>query len=172
MATLKSLVDETSNIKDELVECYDNLKNNLIEKGVECSEDDKMLSLINRVKDLTNYKAFPGTSVVLATRPNRYTCPSSYAHFYNYTVEHSGGLRITWYMKNNVNGSASNKAFIKFNLVRNGVTIQTFERSHHDSTLTQDFVGIHAGDIIQFFGKTNYNPYGYIQDISITCDIP
>ena len=171
MATLKSLVDETTNIKNELVECYDNLKNNLIEKGVECSEDDKMLSLINRVKDLTNYKAFPGTSIVLATRPNRYTCSSSYAHFYNYTVVHGGGLRIKWYMENYVNGNSGNKVFIKFNLVRNGEIIQTVERSHYQATLTQDFVGILAGDIIQFFGRTNYDPYGYIQDISITCNI-
>ena len=51
MATLKSLVDETTNIKDELVECYTNLKNNLIKKGVECSDSDKMPNLIDKVKD-------------------------------------------------------------------------------------------------------------------------
>ena len=49
MATLKSLVDETTNIKDELIECHNNLKNNLIKKGVECSEDAKMSSLIDEV---------------------------------------------------------------------------------------------------------------------------
>ena len=49
MATLKSLVDETGNIKNELVECHTNLKNNLIAKGVECSDTDKMPSLINKV---------------------------------------------------------------------------------------------------------------------------
>ena len=51
MATLKSLVDETTNIKNELKECHTNLKNNLIEKGVECSDTDKMLSLIGKVKN-------------------------------------------------------------------------------------------------------------------------
>lgn len=57
MTTLKSLVDETTNIKDELVECHTNLKNNLIEKGVECSDADKMPTLINKVNDVetTNY---------------------------------------------------------------------------------------------------------------------
>ena len=49
MATLKSLVDETTNIKDELIECHNNLKNNLIKKGVECSNSDKMPSLIDEV---------------------------------------------------------------------------------------------------------------------------
>ena len=53
MATLKSLVDETSNIKDELVTCYTNLKNNLIAKGAECCEDDKMSSLISKINEMT-----------------------------------------------------------------------------------------------------------------------
>ena len=52
MATLKSLVDETTNIKNELVECHTNLKNTLIEKGVECSDTDKMLSLVNKAGNI------------------------------------------------------------------------------------------------------------------------
>lgn len=52
MTTLKNLVDETTNIKDELVECHNNLKNNLIEKGVECSDTDKISSLIDKVNDI------------------------------------------------------------------------------------------------------------------------
>ena len=52
MATLKTLVDETTNIKNELKECYSNLKNNLVEKGVECSDSDKMSSLIDKVNEL------------------------------------------------------------------------------------------------------------------------
>ena len=59
MATLKSLVDETTNIKNELVECYTNLKNNLIKKGVECSDSDKMSSLINKVDELYNVYGKP-----------------------------------------------------------------------------------------------------------------
>ena len=171
MATLKNLVDETTNIKDELVECHTTLKNNLIEKGVECSEEDKMLDLINMVKDLSNYKSIAGTSMVLAAQPSKYTCPASYTHFYSYEIKFSGGLRVTWYMQNFVNGNSAYKAHLKFELVRNNVVIKTFEHKHHASTLTQDFTDIHKGDIIKFFGGTNYNPYGYIQDISITCDL-
>ena len=52
MATLKSLVNETTNIKNELVECHATLKNNLIEKDVECSEDDKLAVLVDKVKDM------------------------------------------------------------------------------------------------------------------------
>ena len=50
MATLKSLVDETGNIKNELAECHANLKNNLIAKGVECGDNDKMSSFFLEAK--------------------------------------------------------------------------------------------------------------------------
>ena len=53
MTTLKKLVDETTNIKDELVTCHTNLKNNLITKGVECSDADKLSSLVNKVGEIS-----------------------------------------------------------------------------------------------------------------------
>ena len=59
MATLKSLVDETTNIKNELKICHSNLKNNLIEKGVKCSATDKMSNLIDKVSLLDNYVPNP-----------------------------------------------------------------------------------------------------------------
>lgn len=52
MATLKQLVDETTNIKNDIVTCHTNLKNNLIDKGVECSEADKMQTLVDKVKEI------------------------------------------------------------------------------------------------------------------------
>ena len=55
MATLKNLVDETTNIKNEIVECRDNLRQTLVEKGVECSDSDKMSSLIDKVDSLGDY---------------------------------------------------------------------------------------------------------------------
>lgn len=52
MATLKQLVNETTKIKNELITCHSNLKGNLIEKGVECSNTDKLLSLANKVGEI------------------------------------------------------------------------------------------------------------------------
>ena len=52
MTTLKNLVDETTNIKNELVECYTNLKNNLNAKGVDVFDSDKMSSLVDKVGDI------------------------------------------------------------------------------------------------------------------------
>lgn len=52
MATLSQLVAETTNIKNELITCHTNLKNNLIEKGVECSDADKLLNLVGKVGEI------------------------------------------------------------------------------------------------------------------------
>ena len=58
MATLKQLVDETTNIKNELKTCHANLKTNLIDKGVECSDTDKLLRLANKVGEIELGKKF------------------------------------------------------------------------------------------------------------------
>lgn len=55
MTTLKSLVDETTNIKNELVECHSNLSNILTSKNVEVSEEDKMSDLIGKVDLFDEY---------------------------------------------------------------------------------------------------------------------
>lgn len=49
MTTLKSLVDETTNIKNEIVECHSNLSSILTSKNVEVLEEDKMSDLIGKV---------------------------------------------------------------------------------------------------------------------------
>ena len=58
MATLKSLVDETSSIKDELKACHSNLKNTLIEKGLDCSDNDKMIDLVEKVNETQYIKGY------------------------------------------------------------------------------------------------------------------
>lgn len=84
MSTLKQLADETTNIKNELKTCHANLKNNLIEKSIECSSTDKLLSLVNKVGEIelgkkwatgkaqTNTTNFKGTITVsgLSFRPS------------------------------------------------------------------------------------------------------
>ena len=60
MSTLKQLVDETTNIKNELITCHANLKNNLIEKSIECSSTDKLLSLVNKVGEIRTVKYASG----------------------------------------------------------------------------------------------------------------
>lgn len=55
MTTLKSLVDETTNIKNEIVECHSNLSSILASKNIEVSEEDKISDLIGKVDLLGEY---------------------------------------------------------------------------------------------------------------------
>lgn len=52
MATLNQLVTQTTDIKNTLISCHTNLKNNLEENGIVCSDTDKMPTLIEKVKNL------------------------------------------------------------------------------------------------------------------------
>lgn len=56
MSTLKQLVDETTNIKNELVECHTNLKDSLMDKGVEVNSDDKLRDLVNKTNLINGSK--------------------------------------------------------------------------------------------------------------------
>lgn len=108
MSTLKQLVDETTNIKNELITCHANLKNNLIEKGVECSDTDKLLSLVGKVGEIELGKKwasgehivnFPSTFVYsveidlsnLSFIPSIVVCELKNIQVWNST----GGLTIT-----------------------------------------------------------------------------
>ena len=52
MTTLKSLVDETTKIKNELRTCHANLKNNLASKNVSISNTDKLSNLIDKITNI------------------------------------------------------------------------------------------------------------------------
>ena len=108
MSTLKQLVDETTNIKNELKTCHANLKSNLIDKGVECSDTDKLLRLANKVGEIELGKKwasgeyivnFPSTFVYsveidlsnLSFTPSVVVCEFENIEVWNST----GGLTIT-----------------------------------------------------------------------------
>ena len=111
MATLKNLVDETTNIKNELATCHTNLKNNLISKGVECSDADKMSSLIDKVNE------FPSFPVYIAGDTNcifnleaisRTTLTYKKGILYNLHAWFSGSIRFNFSSFANANTNNSN----------------------------------------------------------------
>lgn len=108
MSTLKQLVDETTNIKNELKTCHTNLKSNLMKKGVECSDTDKLLNLVGKVGEIELGKKwangehivnFPSTFVYsveidlsnLSFIPSVVVCELKNIQVWNST----GGLTIT-----------------------------------------------------------------------------
>lgn len=53
MSTLKQLVDETTLIKNDLVNCRNTLESNLLDKDIEVVPGAKMSTLIDKVGDIT-----------------------------------------------------------------------------------------------------------------------
>ena len=153
MATLKSLVDETTNIKNELVECHNNLKNNLIEKGVECSDTDKMSNLIDNVASIHGYKiteidtgieAIPiqyGTDGTF----NKYTSKTESIHC---TLDTSEKI-VDGYYNITINGyNKSNNYKGTVNIYVNDVIVSSFSFSSQSATSVTNKILLNEGDII------------------------
>lgn len=67
MSTLKSLVDETTNIKNELVTCHTDLKTILTDKSIDLTGNEKLLDLISEVGNISNKKWANGTAKFINT---------------------------------------------------------------------------------------------------------
>lgn len=86
MATLSSLVAETTTIKNNLTNCHTNLKNILKEKGVSVSSSDKMTDLIKKVKSISTGLSWDEKGI--SSRLDRYYDYSrgSVSHTFNFDV--------------------------------------------------------------------------------------
>ena len=176
MATLKSLVDETGNIKNELVECHTNLKNNLIAKGVECSEDDKMSSLIDKVDSISTRKYGCGFFKTVYSIPETtYGTGTNIAG--TYTVdskdEYVDCVKITFTNSRGTNmDSSSWDTYVYVKL--NGETIASSRATYKNSELSDIvLICLKRGDIIRVetYSQNNYAcdmeftvSFGYISE--------
>ena len=52
MATLKQLVDETTNIKNDILTCHAKLKTKLMDKYIEVLDTDKLIDMINKIEEI------------------------------------------------------------------------------------------------------------------------
>ncbi|MBP3915910.1 hypothetical protein [Clostridium sp.] len=172
MATLKNLVNETTNIKNELKTCHTNLKNNLSSKGVECSATDKMSTLIDKVSSLkTISKPICGDNFTFFIDNNEYTITSIGTKVITkHVLKLSGDVRVSFYIKSN---SYLSGCTIR---VRNGDEIK-FEKyvSHYTSTYTKysfDIIDVKEGYLIEFeIEKPGSNAKPFVKECKISCDI-
>lgn len=136
------------------------LKNNLVAKGVECSDNDKMLSLIDRVgkiKMLPNI--IPGNSNTMYYEDvNKSSTNTSYTKIHQADpFKFDGNYRIYTYHKR-TNG-ASGTQYLYFKIIRNGVSIYTSEVFTTSSTAelqsVEDVNNVEIGDVIEFYTKSS-----------------
>ena len=171
MATLKSLVDETTNIKNELIECHGNLKNILISKYVECTDNDKLSSLIAKIPTLkvqTNVP-IPGTAIQLYYRPNE---KSANKETIVDTFEYSG-IEGSIKMQFQLQGANANGTYGYVKIERGGVivydeTVTVKSSSYVKCSLDLD---VKNGDIITLSQKHSQGSYYcYTKEVLISCD--
>ena len=156
MATLKSLVDETNNIKNELKTCHTTLKNNLIAKGVECSEDDKMSSLVDKVNGLIVIKepVSPGDNFFVVYDKNEYYA-SDQPVFVSPAIKLKGSYRVLF----DCGSQSGYRLTYRVQHVRGTAVIKQQDYSHTlegMTTKTYDFTNVVKGDIFKFYVIGNH----------------
>ena len=175
MATLKTLVDETTNIKNELVICHSKLKNNLIGKGVECSDTDKMSSLINKVNSLyVVVNNGVGDNYYIFRDKTKYITAPTEKLISTYTFEIDGDFRIyANFQEYNSSGGGRYKAVLK----RNGEEVNTVEfliSSSSSGETSANILNVKVGDKLEFYARNYYNNKGYrgyLTQWGICCDM-
>lgn len=173
MATLKNLVDETTSIKNELVTCHTNLKNNLITKGVECSDADKLSSLVNKVGEIsTAVIVEPSDNVLmeLGSIKNYVTVqipPNSTKKQFTFTSTFKGSIRFL-VVFNSATGNIDG-VFLKNDLI-----MKTITGNLNTNTMSFDFSDVNVGDILCFGFKnkiTNADKFASVSKWEIRGDL-
>lgn len=185
MSTLKQLVNETTNIKNELITCHANLKNNLTEKGENISDDEKLLSLINKVKDLSKIEVTAGDETPFCNLGGAYgTVSTEYKTIRSFTIPTDGAFRIKSYTCFNgaFTSTSNGDNYMKFVIQTNGVDVwESEEISNSAGTqatpkyLTADSIHVKKGSILMIKTKAIGNsnmPTGLInKSLSVTGNI-
>ena len=174
-ATLFDVVERIELLNELKQEEKNILKNNLIEKGVECSDNDKMSTLINKINKLPLVEVMSGDKCVIeeiegdtdSTTSSNYQLVRSYS-----PIKLGGSYRvvIVYYA-----ASTSTICGGKVEVIRNGKIINSKEGTATNSrspVLYLDIDNVKKGDKLNIY----YNRAGtlgscYTRSHKITCDI-
>lgn len=116
-STLKELVDETGLIKNDLVNCRNNLKNNLSAKGMDVSGTDKMQVLVDKVNEIEVEKYnFPLKPKTLVTNNRVINMPTFY---YSKAIDFSENFRYGIASFSTSSAGFGNYNIAKFDLKEN-----------------------------------------------------
>lgn len=178
MATLKNLVDETTNIKNELKTCHTNLVNNLSAKGVSVSSGDKLGDLVDKVIDIYSPRAIAGDSNKIWNYSSTSTSTSSYSYktvttFDGFLIK--GSYRVKFLLSSLV---SANRGVCKIehkrgsNVINEKIVYASYNNDQYISFVL-DFEDIEKGDNIVFYHKLENNSGGtsHLTGFGIYCDL-
>ena len=173
MATLKSLVNETTNIKNELKTCHTNLKDNLISKGVTILNSDKMINLSDKIKLLRVISNIPtgGESNLLYQYTNTFThkgdiegkmCEFTY-------TGNNGTVRLSTEIRSYASKYITD-VIIRITRNGNSFIVNTLTRKGTSYTLYSCDIDVLDGDIISVGVKTEPYYECNVTNLKITYD--
>lgn len=155
MATLKNLVDETTNIRNEIANCYSNLKTNLTNRNVEVLNSDKLSSLISKVLDIKTYQKVAGTEKVYMSDSNEYLSSNTSSFEKLKTYEINDSFSSARFNFTNTSGGGS----IKCEYVQDGKILRTTQYNAGTPDITFDMSNVKKGDKVVFYGKATGSGY-------------
>ena len=174
MATLKQLVDKTTNIKNELKTCHANLKANLIDKGVEVQNDAKIGDLIGNVKNIQTVRGIVKGEGIIYKKDEIETFTSNKKTPYiEYTMRSHGIITASYLGWSNI----SNTTYADIIVERNGVTI--FTKTLDTSSANESYPGrasvviadVVEGDVVKFlFAKHEWADWYKVKECRIKGD--
>ena len=166
MATLKNLVDETTNIKNELKTCHTNLKNNLVEKGVEISSRDKLSTLVDKVGEIKQAVKIIASDEIQIYSDTE-TLKGSSKDTDKYIFHCVGSARCSFKFKSNTTQWID--AYITL-YNKDGISKEqaSFRTNGSYLTAVKDFENIELFDYVIFSLSTHSYAYGYDRIVSCT----
>ena len=120
MATLKNLIDETTDIKNEIVECKDTLKQILVNKRIEGLENENKISiLIDKTNDLVKLFRIKGDTYISNSYLTELTIPKTQIVTYTLVdnIECDGDYNVDFRLYNTKVNLASG-SYVNLKLIR------------------------------------------------------
>lgn len=175
-STLSQINSKVSNIKDEISIAKNTLKTNLIAKGVECSNTDKMSSLIGKVDKIKSYKIIEGDNCEVFSSSEVYYSrdyAQKNATIFTNNITDFSACKLSfsmqgssaYYMRCTISHKRGNEVIQEKNYQTSGTTAGTLELT--------DFK---VGDIINLFLNTTVTSGSYsttlrVQDFKLMCGV-
>lgn len=159
-STLKELVDETTVIKDELVNCRNNLKTNLSNKGVDTTSLNKMQDLVNSIPKL---KVLPsvmrkGDTWAMYDGYENTTTGYEWKRAQSYYFQLPGSCRCVVKFKLQRSNGTGLEGNIRVNYIKDGSVIVSKEERTYSENFTEliiEFDDVKIGDRVEIFTKNN-----------------
>lgn len=179
MTTLKQLVDEITDIKNELVTCHSKLKSNLTDKGIKVLSNDKMLNLINNVSNIVTPKTVrAGNSNILVSMIPSTGCegimicngPGASGTITILSSPFSGSIRLALKTRMINEGYRGTVNIIKKNSLGHSETIATYLEETRKGLLRSYDISLNYGDSILLNCKIDSNGISLLH-LAITYDL-